>query len=85
MSNTNIYVRRIVFDIEDELTQMYVALDAFPDAPIGVQGWHHKTFPASKSCIEIMQEIAAGTEESWILWPQKVPGEAPNVHSERSI
>ena len=66
----------IRFDLRDEeLTQAYVLVRAVGDCPIGVQGWHHKTFPASLSTLGILQRIATGEEESWVMWPLKAPGQ----------
>jgi hypothetical protein len=48
-------IRKVLFVFEDELTHCYVAVDAIGDCPIGVQGWHHKVFPASMNAVQIMQ------------------------------
>ncbi len=72
MANTQVYVREVRFVLEEELTQAYIFCDAYNDVPMGVQGWHHKTFSASKPIIEIMQELGTG-KESYLLWPQNAP------------
>lgn len=59
------------FVIGDELTQVYVLIEAGGDCPMGVQGWHHKTFPPSRSCAEILQVMF--TTDDCALWPQKAP------------
>lgn len=59
------------FLIEDELTQVYVLIEAGGDAPIGVQGWHHKTFPPSMNLIDIMQAWRDGDDP--MLWAQDAP------------
>lgn len=64
--------REVRFVIEDELTQCYVAIDATGDAPLGVQGWHHKTFPASKSILDIVNGFATKDGDP-ILWPLNAP------------
>ena len=64
-------ITEIRFVIEEELTECYIAVDAAGDCPIGVQGWHHKTYGASRSCQSILDEIGQG--ESYLLWPQDAP------------
>lgn len=63
-------IKKVLFVFEPELTQVYIAVDAVGDCPIGVQGWHHKTYPASKNILEIMQE-----EEfrRYLLWSLEAP------------
>jgi hypothetical protein len=70
MANTDVYYRELRFVIEDELTQCYVRLEAYPDAPIGLNGWHHKTFPKSKSVVDIMN---TWSEDDPMMWPQSAP------------
>ena len=65
--------REFRFVIEDELTQAYVAIEAIGDCPLGVQGWHHKTFPASKSVVDILNGVADGSIEAFVLWPLSAP------------
>ena len=64
--------REIRFVLEDELTQVFVAIEAVGDCPISVQGWHHKTFPASLSAIDILNRI--GTGDDPVLWERGAPG-----------
>ncbi|MBU6392533.1 MAG: hypothetical protein KGQ83_09875 [Planctomycetes bacterium] len=52
-----------------ELTEVYVYVYAEGDCPLGVQGWHHKTFPASKSVIEILKKDFS----DHLLWPLDSP------------
>lgn len=61
-------VRHIAISIDDEITRIWVAVDATGDAPLGVQGWHHKAFPpsAGAAC-----DILAKAD--FILWPQEAP------------
>lgn len=68
--NTDVYYRETRFIYEEELTQCYVYLDAYNDVPLGVQGWHHKTFPKTKSAVDILTGM---TKDSPILWPQSAP------------
>jgi hypothetical protein len=69
MGNCSVYIREERFIIEDELTQCYVFLDAVGDCPIGVQGWHHKTFPATIPVVEIMTDHFS----DFMLWPLDAP------------
>ena len=73
MANGSYAVKEIRFVIEDELTQVYVLLDADHECPVGVQGWHHKTYPASKSVSEILMEAFTGKDEDPVLWPLNAP------------
>lgn len=70
MSDAGYNIREWRFIIEDELTQVYVHLEAWGDCPIGVQGWHHKTYPKSKSVQDILIEAC---KEGVVLWPQAAP------------
>lgn len=72
MANSSVEIREVRFLIEPELLQVYVRMDAFGDSPIGVQGWHHKTFPPSLNLQDVLQLWADGKEEP-ILWSQKAP------------
>ena len=66
MTDSSYEFREVRFIYEPELTQCYVLLQAFGDSPIGIQGWHHKTFPAAKSAVDILIHHAADA----VLWPQ---------------
>jgi hypothetical protein len=73
MANTVIEYAELRVVIEPELTQVYVRInnlsnDDFP----GVQGWHHKSFPASSSILAIVTAWADGLEDP-VMWPQKAP------------
>ena len=70
MANSTVTYREIRFVIEDEQTQAYVLCEAGGDSPLGVQGWHHKTFPASKSVADIVASLAS---DSPVLWPRNTP------------
>lgn len=72
MGKAGVLYKEIRFVIEDELTQVYVHCEALGDCPIGVQGWHHKTFPKSKSALDIMNAWAKGDEDP-VLWSQEAP------------
>ena len=69
MANSYYSFREIRWIIEDELTQVYVLLDS-DDGTFGVQGWHHKTFPASRPADDIWKEVAGA-----ISWPLNAPPE----------
>ena len=60
----------LMVDTRDEqVTHVYVALEAHGDSPIGVQGWHYKAFPARIPTIDILKNEIAGA----VLWPQAAP------------
>lgn len=63
-------IREVRFVIESELTQCYVLVEAIGDCPIGVQGWHHKTFPASMAAVDILN---SKDFRDYILWAQNSP------------
>ena len=69
MADAGYVVSEVRFIFEEGLTQVYVCLLAQGDCPIGVQGWHHKTYPASKSADAIFPELA----RDCVLWPQEAP------------
>lgn len=68
MANSGYLFREIRFVIEDELTHVYVRLEATGDSPIGVQGWHYKVFPPSRPVIDLIEDAADA-----VMWPQKAP------------
>lgn len=70
MSYAGSVIREMRFVIEDELTHVYVAVDALGDCPLGVQGWHYKVFPASKSAVDILRSPDFSDH---LLWPQEAP------------
>jgi hypothetical protein len=72
MGKARAEVKEVRFIIEDELTQVYVFYEAFGDCPLGVQGWHHKSFPKSKSVLNIIQEMVTSDGDA-MLWPQNAP------------
>lgn len=69
MADSTATFKEVRFYIEPELTQCYIYIEAGGDSPIGVQGVHHKTFPASMPLSEILEK--GFREESPILWPLK--------------
>jgi len=70
MAPSSAKIKEARFIIEDEQTQVYILFQAEGDSPIGVQGWHHKTFPSSMSVIDIMNSLV---DDDPLLWPQKAP------------
>jgi len=70
MSKATATILEVRFVIHPELTECYVAVEAGGDAPIGVQGWHHKTFPASMSAIDILQ---SADFRDYLLWGLEAP------------
>jgi len=70
MGKAKVLVREIRFIIEDELTQAYYFFEARGDCPIGVQGWHHKTFPKSVAVIDIIEN---SINDDPVMWPLDAP------------
>jgi len=70
MANTHVYFREVRILLEKELTQIYVYIDAYVDVPIGIQGWHHKTFPASQKAVDIINTFG---KDDPMMWPQAAP------------
>ena len=72
MADAAMDYKEIRFVIEDELTEVYVLIYAKGDCPIGVQGWHHKTYPASLSVDKILEKMF--TEKGGpLMWPLDAP------------
>lgn len=69
MANGKYETVEVRFLIEPELTQCYVRINADHNCPHMVQGWHHKTFPASKPVVDIV------TNELYdaVMWPLNAP------------
>lgn len=62
-------IEEIRFDLRDpDLTQVYVLVRAEGDCPLGVQGWHHKTFAARVPVAEILPQT-----KDYLLWTPKSP------------
>jgi hypothetical protein len=54
---------------DEQITGVYVWLEASGDCPMGVQGWHYKVFPARIPLVEILQSRLNDV----VLWPQQAP------------
>jgi hypothetical protein len=63
---------RVVVDLDDELTHVYIFAEAIGDCPLGVQGWHYKAFPKNVSIGEIFTKRARGVAD-YLLWPLHAP------------
>lgn len=73
MANSAYEIREVRFVIEPELTQAYVRIQQTDhDMLPGVTGWHHKTFPASTSLLDIMNAWSQGKEQP-LMWPLNAP------------
>lgn len=73
MADTKIAYQEIRIDVRHpELTEVYVYIENLSRDGFQVEGWHHKTFPASMSSIQILQAWADGKEDP-VMWPFKVP------------
>lgn len=64
-------IRRIVVDIHDDITELYVHIDAIGDCPIRVQGWHYKAMGAKKNAIDALKEWFFSGD--YLSDPQKAP------------
>lgn len=72
MAYAGVEYKELRFVIGKELTDVYVLCDAVGDCPTGVQGWHYKVFPPSKSVEDILQVMFG--EDDCVMWPLKAPG-----------
>lgn len=74
MANTVISYDEIRMDVRDEnFTHVYVWItNVSKDGMFGVEGWHHKAFPASMSTFDIMKAWFDGKEDP-LLWEFKDP------------
>lgn len=70
MSDAKIIFTELRFVVSAEVTDVYVYLDVEGDAPIGVAGWHHTSFPASTTTAEWLQ---GGEVANACMWPQEMP------------
>jgi hypothetical protein len=72
MGTAIVTVREVRFLIEDEVTQVYVLIvDETPgETPIGATGWKHKTFPASVSMLDILNNW---TKDDPMMWDSGAP------------
>lgn len=61
---------------DEELTEAYVFIRAEGDCP-PMQGWYHKTFPASKSVLDIITE-EIGQNKMLLEWDRGAPRGAAN-------
>jgi hypothetical protein len=61
-------VKKVLFVIDEDLTHCYVAVEARGDCPMGVQGWHHKSFPANVPAIDILQG-----DFDFLMWGLEAP------------
>lgn len=65
MANTQTAVERIEFIIQPELTICNIFYSSSePGNPFWGGGWKTKTFPASKTCIDILKEDVG----DYIIW-----------------
>lgn len=67
MGYAAVKVLEIKFDFRnDEVTEVEVICEGIGDVPHTVQGSHHKTFPASRSALDILQNEIAKSD--FLLW-----------------
>ena len=73
MGKCNAIVEEIRFDIRDpDLTHVYVISRAEGDCPLGVEGCHHKVFPASEPIKDILGD---GHITHYLEWDLGAPDE----------
>jgi len=72
MGRAAVEYRELRFMIGEDLTDVYILCQVLGDCPIGIQGWHHKSFYQSSSAIDILEMIRLGKEDP-VLWPLKAP------------
>lgn len=70
MAKCETIINEVRFVFENQLTHCYILVNAIGDCPITLQGWHHKTFPASLSAIDILTHHVAG---EYLMWPLDAP------------
>lgn len=66
-------IKKVLFVLDEDATQCYVAVEARGDCPVGVQGWHHKSFPPSVFAVDILK----GELFDYLLWPLNAPTNDP--------
>ncbi len=71
MANSTFETLELRFKIEPELLQVYVLCGPASDGMLGVQGWHHKTFPKSVSIDDVLKNHIAKSEQ--LLWGLEAP------------
>lgn len=70
MGKCSSIIEEMRFDVrEEQMTKVYVLVRAEGDCPLGVQGWHHKAFPARIPVIEILEKHF----DDYLLWPLGAP------------
>ncbi len=72
MGKASAEVLEIRFIIEPELTQAYFLYRGHGDVPLGVTGWHHKTFPKSVPVVDILKADSIAKDDP-LLWPLEAP------------
>jgi hypothetical protein len=73
MGRCSVIYREVRFVIEPEMTHCYVKIEAVGDCPLGLEGWHKRSFPASKGALDILTDIRNGTFFPPEFWGQEAP------------
>jgi len=73
MAKSTATFKKVLFEIEEETTKCFVLIEAGGDSPLGVQGWHSKTFGPSKSCLDIFKGFIEDEDGDPTLWPLEAP------------
>jgi len=73
MGTSHVEIAEIRFVFEPELTQVYIFVrDLTPiETPVGVAGWHHKTYPKTLSTLDILNKMRKGDDP--IMWDKGAP------------
>jgi len=76
MASAGVIYREVRFRFDDDLTQVYVLCEATGDAPIGVQGWHHRAFPPTMNMEQIIDKTfkwSGDSNDHPLAWGQEAP------------
>lgn len=66
MADAKYEVLEMRFKIEPELLQVWVYCGPTSDGTLGVQGWHHKTFPKTRNVLDVFNNEIA--KQDYLLW-----------------
>jgi hypothetical protein len=76
MADSSYELVEIRFDTRHpELTDVYVYIETKGDSPHMIQGWHHKTYPATMTTGAVHAKLMGSQEDNPIFWPRRSPPE----------
>lgn len=74
MGNCSVIYREIRFNVDHEdLTDVYVLVDAKGDCPHTLPGWYHKQFLGLVGTLDLHQQMFKSEEMTPIYWEKKTP------------